>query len=87
MVRFAAADNTNLTYPDKVGEKVGKTLSKREKELIALLAEDPAYTYVQLAQKTQISEKSIYTFMKALKEKGCIRRIGSATKGYWEILI
>ena len=87
MVKFTAANNEKITYPDKVGDRVGDRLGKREKELIALLTEDPAYTYVQLAQKIGISEKSIFTYMKALKAKGCIRRVGSTKNGHWEILL
>ena len=41
-----------ITYPDKAGDRLGK----HEKELIALLTEDPACTYAQLAQKIGISK-------------------------------
>lgn len=83
MVKFTAANNEKTTYPDKVGDWLGK----REKELIGLLTGDPAYTYVQLAQRIGISEKSIFTYMKSLKAKGCIRRVGSAKNGHWEIIL
>jgi len=38
-----------------------------------------------LAEKTQLSQKTIYVRIKALKENGILKRVGSDTKGYWNI--
>ena len=56
-----------------------------QKTLLALLIEDPAYTYATLAQKLGVSRKTISLKIKSLKEKGILQRIGSDTKGYWKI--
>ena len=39
--------------------------------------EDPAYTYTLVAQKLDISRKTVSQRIKSLKEKGVIQRIGS----------
>lgn len=70
------------TAPDKVTDKV----TDAEKALLELLIENPALTYAALAGKLGISRKSVSSRIKSLKEKGIIRRIGSDTKGSWEII-
>ena len=62
-------------------EKVTDT----EQKLLALLIEDPAYTYATLVQKLGVSRKTISLKIKSLKEKGILQRIGSDTKGYWKV--
>lgn len=69
----------------KVGKKVGEKLSENEKAILLLLVEDPAYTYSELAAKSGASEKTVHKWMKSLKDRGIIERIGSARAGYWEI--
>ena len=39
----------------------------------------------ELTEKLGISRKTVSNRLKALKEKGVIHRVGSDTKGYWEI--
>lgn len=60
-------------------------LSDKEKEILALLSEDPAYTYQNLADKLNIGRKAVFGRIKSLKEKGIIERIGSDKNGYWQI--
>lgn len=70
---------------ERVTEKVTERVTDAEKAILELLIEDPAYTYSVLAEKLGMSRKSVSTKIKSLKEKGLMRRIGSDTKGYWEI--
>lgn len=56
-----------------------------ERAILSLLAEDPAYTYTLVAQKLDISRKTVSQRIKSLKEKGVIQRIGSEKKGYRKI--
>ncbi|MBO7658968.1 MAG: putative DNA binding domain-containing protein [Clostridia bacterium] len=67
--------------PDRVPDKV----TEREKQLLMLLAEDPGYTKPMLAEKMAVSRKSVGEYLKSLKDKKIIERIGSAKKGYWKI--
>jgi len=38
-----------------------------------------------LAEKMSVSRKTIGEYLKSLKDKGIIERIGSARNGYWKI--
>lgn len=60
-------------------------MTEPEKEVLSLLLEDPAYTYAVLADKLGVSRKTISLRIKQLKEKGILQRIGSDTKGHWQI--
>ena len=82
MIHFTAAeDRTVRPSLDRVTEKV----TEAEQDLLMLLLEDPAYTYAVLANKLGVSRKTISSRIKSLKDKGIIQRIGSDTKGHWQI--
>lgn len=78
MIKFIASEDRIVrTSLDRVTEP--------EKEVLSLLLEDPAYTYAVLADKLGISRKTVSLRIKQLKEKGILQRIGSDTKGHWQI--
>ena len=82
MIQFTAAkDRVVRTSLDRVTERV----TKKERQLLVLLLEDPAYTYTDLAEKLGTSRKTISSRIKTLKEKGILQRVGSDTKGYWKV--
>ena len=81
MVKFTAPEERIVRGPGGVTEKV----TEKEKEVIELLRIDPGYTYADLAQNLKVSRKTVSDRIKTLKDKGIIERIGSDTKGYWEI--
>ena len=82
MIKFTASENRVLrTFVEKVTEKV----TEKEQKLLALLVEDPAYTYATLAKKLGVSRKTVSLIIKSLKGKGILQRMGSDTKGYWKI--
>lgn len=86
MIKFVAAeDHLIRSTTQKVGEKVGEKVSDSESAILALLREDPAYSYTILAKRLGVSKKTIFMKIKALKEKRIIERIGSDRKGYWKI--
>lgn len=60
-------------------------VTEAEQELLILLFEDPASTYSVLAEKLGVSRKTISSRIKSFKNKGILQRIGSDTKGYWQI--
>ena len=57
----------------------------REPELLKLLYEDPSYTTSQLAEKMSVTRKSINAYIKSVKDKDILERVGSDRKGYWKI--
>ena len=94
MIQFTASENRVLrTFVEKVTDRVTERVTDKvtdrvtdgEIAILSLLAEDPAYTYTLLAQKLDVSRKTISQRIKSLKEKGIIQRIGSEKKGDWKI--
>lgn len=71
---------------EKVIEKVTEKVTEKEVEVLALLLDNPEITMVQLAERLEISRKTVAVRLKALKEKGIIQRIGSDRKGYWKVV-
>ena len=84
MIKFSAPeDRVVRTSTDRVTERV----TEAENQLLALLMEDPAYTYEALSKKLKVSRKTIGGLIKSLKNKNIICRVGSDTKGYWQITL
>ena len=94
MIKFTAPEDIIVrAYTNGVTEKVTEVtevtekVTENEQQILSLLLEDPAYTYTNLSERLSISRKTVSIRIKSLKEKGLIKRIGSDTKGYWEILL
>lgn len=82
LVKFTAPEDRVVHAPGKVTERV----TEKENEVLQLIQIDPGYTYTTMAEKLSISRKTVSVRIKSLKDKGIIRRIGSDTNGYWEII-
>ncbi len=89
MIKFTGPEDRIIRVSngvtDKVPDGVTDKVSDREKQLLMLLTEDPGYTKPVLAEKLSVSRKTIGEYLKSLKDKGIIERIGSARNGYWKI--
>jgi len=68
---------------DKVTDKV----TENQKVIIELLNENNNYTTAELAQKVGISQRKVKENLRKPKEKGLLKRISSAKKGYWEVVV
>ena len=78
MIKFTAPEN----YVAKVTEKV----TDREQQVLNLLYEDPGFTATLMAERMGVSRKTIGEYLKSLRNKGIIERVGSDRKGYWRIM-
>ena len=58
----------------------------KEKCILALIQDKPEMSYQEMADKIKLSRKTVSNYIKDLKDKGVIRRIGSDRKGSWEIV-
>lgn len=86
MILFKAPkDRIVHSVTREVTEKVTDQLTDTELQILELIEEDPAYTSSVLAEKLSLSRKTIALWLKKLKEKNIIERIGSDRKGYWKI--
>ena len=79
-------DRVTEKVTEKVTDKVTEKVTDNEQKLLDLISAKPEYTYKTLSDELSVSRKTISITIKSLKEKGIIRRIGSDTKGYWEII-
>lgn len=75
-----------FTAPEDRVIRSGKRVTEKESEVLFLLVEDPNYTTKELAEQLSLSRKTISERLKSLKNNGYIRRVGSDTKGHWEII-
>lgn len=73
-----------IFYRSKFGS--ANKLSKSEEKIIKLLLDNSKYTILDLSKIIGVSEKTIYRKIKILKEKGCVKRVGTDKDGYWEIV-
>ncbi|MDR1016236.1 MAG: winged helix-turn-helix transcriptional regulator [Coriobacteriales bacterium] len=71
---------------DKVTEAVSEKVTEEDRAVLSLIAEKPGITQNQMAGSLGVSRKTIAKRIKSLKDKKQIKRIGSDTKGYWEII-
>ena len=60
------------------------TLTKRQKEVLKLIASNTTITYTEIAEALGINESPVGKHINALKTKGFIKRHGG-TQGYWEV--
>ena len=85
MIKFTGPENRIIRVTDRLSEKLSDKLSDKEKLTLELLVEDPGYTSPQIAEKLGVSRVSVTKYIKALKEKSLIERVGSDRKGYWKV--
>jgi ATP-dependent DNA helicase RecG len=89
MIKFTGPEDRIVRVTDRLSdqlsEKLSDKLSDKEKLTLELLVEDPGYTSPQIADKLGVSRVSVTKYLKALKEKGLIERVGSDRKGYWKV--
>ena len=85
MIKFTASEDRIVRSAEALSEKLSDKFSDKEQRVLELLMEDPGFTSVQIADQLNVSRVSVTKYLKTLKEKGVISRIGSDRKGYWKI--
>ncbi len=79
-------DNQVLSQIEKrnVGLNVG--LNKTETKAIHLLIENPAYNAEELAEKIDVTKRTIERTFHSLQKKGFLERVGSKRDGRWMVI-
>lgn len=89
MVKFTGPEDRIIRVSDRVTNgvtgKVTREVTDREMQILQLLTEDPGYTMPQLAEKMKVSRKSVAEYLKSLKKKKIIERVGTNRNGHWNI--
>jgi len=55
-------------------------------KIVQILIENPNSIYEEISDKLSIPRRTIAREIKALRENGYIKRIGSDKTGYWEVI-
>ena len=82
MIKFTSRKDHIVRMPRRLSDK----LTDKEQKTLELLLEYPGYTSPQIAEKLNVSRVSVTKYLKVLKEKGLVERVGSDRKGYWKIV-
>ena len=89
MIKFTGREDSvvrsRTKEPDKTSEKSYDRLTDNERKILELLIRTPESTGTQMAETLSVSRVSISKYLKSLKEKGLIERVGSDRKGYWKV--
>jgi len=60
-------------------------LTEREHKILLSLKEKQKITTLELAQKLNVSDRTVKSDLKKLESKELIKRVGSKKTGFWEI--
>ena len=86
IVREIAQGIEVVLRDEKVGEKVGEKLTVNQELILKYIGQYKQISIVELSKKVGIATKNIEVNIAKLKQKGLLKRIGSAKGGRWEIL-
>jgi ATP-dependent DNA helicase RecG len=86
MIPLRSDDSLGTSDTPKVAERVAEKVTDGETEVLRLLASNGHTTQNEMAEVLGVSRKTIYMRIKSLKDKGVIGRVGSDTKGRWEVI-
>ena len=86
-VTFAFAPVKPLLRGEKWGEKWGERTTATRLALVQAMRRNPQISTVALAAEVGMASTSgVEKHLKALRDAGCIRRVGPAKGGTWEVL-
>ena len=88
-IAFTRPDLQKMSIEQRIEEyqrRVREKVSENQLKILGAIKENKFVTVIELKNKIGISEKSINSNLKKLKEKRSIKRIGPAKGGYWEII-
>ena len=73
-------------YLDMTSEKVIKTRVKTRVKMIDIIRQNPSITIPEIAEEINLTIKGVEWNILKLKQKGLLKRIGSAKGGHWKIV-
>lgn len=72
---------------EKLGEKLGEELGETRASIVQSMRSNPRITIVRLAETLGMSTTAVEKNIQYLKSHGCVRRVGPAKGGHWEVLV
>jgi ATP-dependent DNA helicase RecG len=94
VVFFKARERVGERVGKKVGERVGKKVGVRpgekltdnQRKILELIKQDAYISAVKIAKAIKLSIRKTEENIKKLRERKCLKRIGPARGGYWEVV-
>ena len=92
MITFFAGKTTQTLTPTQTTTQTTtpptQTTTQNElaKLVLAVIKEHPEYSQKQIAEQLDWKRDRVKYYIKQLKNKKVIRRVGTTHKGYWEII-
>lgn len=71
----------------KTSQRLHKEIPEFVLETLDLIKNNPKITSTELAEKLNISSRSVLAHIALLKDAGAIERVGGKTYGYWKVLV
>jgi ATP-dependent DNA helicase RecG len=71
---------------DQINDQINVQLSKTEKQVFSVVADNPMLTLDEIAERISKSVKTAQRHLDSLRGKNIVRRIGSRKDGHWEIV-
>lgn len=75
-----------IRITNKTTDQTETKLNEKEKAILAYLHQKSDNTQQEIALATELSLSTIKYYTKKLQEKGCLQRMGTNRKGYWDVL-
>jgi ATP-dependent DNA helicase RecG len=70
----------------KSGQKSGQIISKRQREILDIIKDNPTISREELSKTLSINPSAVQRHLNKLKEKGLLKRIGPDKGGHWEVV-
>jgi ATP-dependent DNA helicase RecG len=81
-------ENIDEKLDEKLGERLGENVTEnREYQILNLIRIDNKISTFQLAEKLNITRRTIHRDLDKLKAKGLLERIGPDKGGYWKVKV
>ncbi len=84
--RQPAGLDSGERWGEKWGEKWSASALAKRRKIAETIMQDSRVTITQLATNLRMGTTAIEKHLKAMREQGCIRRVGPARGGHWEVL-
>ena len=90
-IQFKFSSFVKVTFPFPVVEKSSGRMSEKASEktsekVLFLVQQEPDITISELAQRLDVSTRSVERNLSILQKNKNIRRVGGRKEGHWEIL-
>jgi len=87
-ISFTRPDLQKMSIEQRINKykRVAERVAEKEELIISLIKENKDITFNKIVENIKISRKTVDIYIRRLKKKGIIKRVGSNRNGYWEVI-